>query len=206
MNYSKTNIYKIVCKDSTITETYVGNTVNFNKRKSHHKYNCTNKNSKLSNLKVYTFMRENGGWNNWNMVLIEEYPCESRSQAEQRERYWIETLNATLNCVIPSRTKEEYFEMYKDKLCQSRKQYYEEHREETIQFHRQYYKKNQEELLQKAEQYREENREIINERQRKVREQDTPILCECGSIASKANLARHKRSKKHQQNLEQNAS
>ena len=40
MNYSNTIIYKIVCKDVSIKECYVGQTTNFTKRKCSHKSNC----------------------------------------------------------------------------------------------------------------------------------------------------------------------
>ena len=47
-------VYKIYCKDSSITECYIGSTNNLQNRKYDHKYN-----SKFSNKKVYKFIREN---------------------------------------------------------------------------------------------------------------------------------------------------
>jgi len=49
------------------------------------------------NLKVYQFIRENGGWKNFIMVEIEKFPCKDSYEAAARERYYIETFNATLN-------------------------------------------------------------------------------------------------------------
>jgi len=46
VNYEKSTIYKIVCKDVNIKDCYVGSTTNFNRRKQEHKYNCNNVNSK----------------------------------------------------------------------------------------------------------------------------------------------------------------
>ena len=69
----------------------------------------------MYNIFVYQFIRENGGWDNFDMILIEEYECENRLQAEQRERYWIETLKAELNQIIPSRTRKQYYETNKEK-------------------------------------------------------------------------------------------
>jgi hypothetical protein len=40
IDYSKTIIYRIVCKDVNVTECYIGQTTNFIKRKSQHKENC----------------------------------------------------------------------------------------------------------------------------------------------------------------------
>ena len=42
------------------------------------------------------------------MVLIERKKCENVLEARKHERFLIETMNATLNKSIPSRTKSEY--------------------------------------------------------------------------------------------------
>jgi hypothetical protein len=42
VDYSRTIIYKICCKDPTIEEIYVGHTTNFTKRKYQHKIACNN--------------------------------------------------------------------------------------------------------------------------------------------------------------------
>ncbi len=100
-DYSKTVIYKIVCNDLNITDCYVGHTTEFVKRKSHHKCTCNNENQKTYSLKIYNFIRENGGWINWSMVEIEKYPCADGNEARSRERYWYEQLNSTLNSETP---------------------------------------------------------------------------------------------------------
>ena len=97
MDYSKTIIYKICCKDINITGIYVGHTTNFTKRKNRHKYTCNNPNSKNYNLFVYKFIRNNGGWENFNMIEIEKYNCNDRLEACKRERHWIEELKSILN-------------------------------------------------------------------------------------------------------------
>ena len=37
VNYNKSTIYKLCCKDTEITDEYVGSTTNFSRRKAHHK-------------------------------------------------------------------------------------------------------------------------------------------------------------------------
>jgi hypothetical protein len=101
-------MYKIVSNDLNILDCYVGSTTEFTKRKWCHKSDCTNINSKKYNLKVYKFIRDNGDWQNWSMILIEMYPCTNHLESLHRERYWCENLNATLNSLVPSRTKQEY--------------------------------------------------------------------------------------------------
>ena len=72
IDYSKTHFYKIVCKDTNIKDCYVGHTTDFTRRKSQHKHLCYAENDKGYNIYVYEFIRENGGWDNWNMVEIEK--------------------------------------------------------------------------------------------------------------------------------------
>ena len=114
INYQNTEIYKIVCDDLTVKYCYVGHTTDFTNRKYNHKSRCNNEKSKKHNYKIYTTIRENGGWDNWTMVLIEKYPCENKQQAEQRERFWYEELNADLNMIRPHMTKEDRKEARKE--------------------------------------------------------------------------------------------
>ncbi len=100
-DYSRCIIYKIVCNDLEIKDLYVGSTTEFTKRKYKHKNNCININSIEYNFKVYDFIRNNGGWNNWIMIEIEKFPCNDGNEARARERYWCETLSATLNDRTP---------------------------------------------------------------------------------------------------------
>eukprot|EP01038_Epipyxis_sp_PR26KG_P014805 gene14805-19891_t len=48
-------------------------------------------------LKVYKTIIQNGGWDNWDMIELEKYPCLDANEAHGRERYYIEQLNANLN-------------------------------------------------------------------------------------------------------------
>ena len=121
MDYFKTIIYKICCKDTTINDIYIGHTINFIKRRTQHKLNCYNENNKAYNRKNYQFIRNNGGWDNWSMIQIEEYNCNNKREAEMRERYWIETLNATLNCNNPYGMYTEKIE-YQKKYAQDNKE------------------------------------------------------------------------------------
>ena len=121
MNYDNTIIYKIVCSDLNITDLYVGHTTNFTKRKTAHKTSCNNENSFSYNLKLYQMIRENGGWDNWNMIEIEKYSCNDGNESRARERYWYEQLKANLNVCHPNRSTKE-----------SKRIYYDRNKEETF--------------------------------------------------------------------------
>ena len=105
IDYSKTCIYKLVCRDLEIRECYVGSTTDMNKRKHGHKKACFTDPSRC----VYAFINEHGGWENWDMVLIEAYPCSNSLESHQRERFHIERLNASLHKQVPTREKSEWY-------------------------------------------------------------------------------------------------
>jgi hypothetical protein len=73
-------IYKIVCDDLP-EYIYVGSTKAFRKEKQH-KSKCNNGHTQ----KLYTTIRENGGWDNWRMVMIEECGEISLTQEDKRRR------------------------------------------------------------------------------------------------------------------------
>ena len=103
--YENSVIYKLVHKNDQDNENiYIGSTTNFRGRKYEHRNNCLNEKIKKHNFKIYQFIRENGGWDEWEMIAVENYPCESKRELEIRERFHIETLKAKLNKIIPTRT------------------------------------------------------------------------------------------------------
>lgn len=110
VNYGKGLIYKIVCNDPNVKDMYVGSTTNFNERKRLHRNHCTNENTPKYSRNLYKTIRQNGGFENWSMVLIEKYPCTDKHELEARERHFIEALKPTLNCYIPTRTHEERYD------------------------------------------------------------------------------------------------
>ncbi len=57
IDYSNTIIYKIVCNDINIKDTYVGHTTNFVQRKYAHKQGVNNSKSYNYNSKLYKFIR-----------------------------------------------------------------------------------------------------------------------------------------------------
>ena len=174
MDYSKTNIYKIVCNDLTIKDCYVGHTINMTKRKCQHKTRCHNEKDKKQNYKIYQIIRENGGWDNWNMVLVEKFPCKDKYEACKREREVYEELDAKMNTLSPYRTQEE--------RKQNDKQYYQENKEKF----KQYNKEHKEVIARKKKQYREEHQAEINEKR------NEKVECEyCAKRLSKGNMTRH---------------
>lgn len=101
IDYSNTIIYKITCKDSNITDVYVGHTTNFVQRKHAHKQSCINNKSPNYTCKLYQVIRNNGGWNNWIMEIVNFFNCNDHYEARKKEQEYFEILHATLNSIEP---------------------------------------------------------------------------------------------------------
>jgi len=101
IDYSNTIIYKIFCNDPNVKDIYVGHTTNFVQRKHAHKQNCTNSNSICYDLKVYKIIRNNGGWDNWTMEIVNFFKCKDKYEARKKEQEYFVLLNATLNSIEP---------------------------------------------------------------------------------------------------------
>jgi group I intron endonuclease len=171
-DYSNSVVYAIVCKDCEIKDMYVGSTNNIDKRKICHKSNCYNVNSDHYNRKVYKFIRENGGFDNFKFQILEEVCCENKQELLERERFYVECLEPSLNIEVPSRSKKEY---------------YQDHREEKLEYQKEYYQENQENYKKYYQDHRDKLTEKIN--------------CECGGTYTRPHKAKHFKTKKHQDYL-----
>jgi hypothetical protein len=125
--YKNGKIYKIVCNVSG--KIYIGSTCkkSLSRRLSYHRIDyklyLKQKQHFISSYEVL----EN---NNYSIILLEEYPCETKEQLLARERYYIEN-NECVNKVIPTRNKNE-----------RSKEYYQENKEKISKQHKDYYDKN----------------------------------------------------------------
>ena len=191
VDYSKTIIYKLCCKDTSVKDIYVGATTDMKSRRAVHKSDCNNPNNKGYNKKVYKFIREQGGFSNWDMIMVEKYACKDKLESGKRERYWMEELGATLNKQVPNRTQTEY---HKD------------NKEYRNEYSRQYKKDNKGKIKERKKQYHQENKEKRNEYSRKYHKNNKEKIlelrkikytCVCGSTISQDHKARHKRTQKH---------
>ena len=85
IDYSKTIIYKLSCKDSTVSYTYIGNTLCIAKMRYNHKRQTENGNMG----ELYVKLRENGGIDNWDIEILEHfYECRTKSDANKRILEW----------------------------------------------------------------------------------------------------------------------
>ena len=182
-------IYKLHSKDNTITEYYIGSTINLNNRIISHKTCCHNVNSNSYNKKVYKFIRENGNWNNWTFEILDEVDIETKQELQQNyEKEYILNLKPKLNVVGMGRTKKQWNEDNKEKIDIQKKQW----NEKNIDKIKQYYLDNKERIALRHKQYRLDNKEQLALRDKKKNE------CECGGKYTRTNKLQHNKSKKHQ--------
>lgn len=166
-DFQKSVIYRIACRDLEIKDCYVGSTTNLSQRKKSHKSEC-----KLSHVRVYTFIREHGGWDNWEVVLVEAYPCANIDELLARERHHVERLGATLNSRVPSRTLKEWGQQNREVVLKHKATYREGHRDEIKASTKERYVANQEHNKEK-------------------------ITCECGRMVARYAKGVHSKSTIH---------
>jgi hypothetical protein len=173
-------IYKISCDD--LPEfVYVGSTKAFRQRKRQHKSNCNNDNSEKHNIKLYQTIRENGGWENWRMVLIEECGEISFTQAKIKEEEHRVKLNANLNSQRCHQTEEEKKKQKKEWF----EEWYQNNKEHRKEWSKEWWKNNKEKINKK-------NEELYTEK----------INCKCGGIYTYKHKARHFKTNKHLEYIE----
>ena len=167
---------------------YIGSSCNFTRRKNKHKSVCNKENNKHYNLKLYQHIRENGGWNSWCMTKIIDYPCNSKSELNTMERFYIDDYKAKLNSNIPMRTYKEWRDDNKEIIAQKSKIYHKDNKEKIVELKKQWRNDNKEKIVEQKKQWYNENRDKILE---KIKEK---VICDnCGCEIIKRHLVRHKR-------------
>ena len=189
--YKNASIYKLCCKDPTITDIYVGSTCAFRNRKYGHKGDCNNESSPQHNYPVYKFIRANGGWNNWEMIELLKYPCNTKRELELKEREYLEMLGGTLNKHIPTRTNKEWRIDRKEHVSNWQRINHQKNKESINKRHRINHQKNKESINKRHRLNYEANKEKLCEK----------FNCECGGKFTKCNKAHHFKTPKHQKYL-----
>ena len=202
VDYSKIVIYRIFSDSHEFV--YVGSTCNFRARKGQHKSRCNNPNSPKYDFKLYSTIRENGGFENWKMLQIEEYACENKRQAEKREQYWIDFYKPQLNTykAFGCETKQEYNKQYYTEHAVEIKQYHIEHAEKIKEYQKQYHIEHKEQkkqyYIEHAEEIKEQQKQYLIEHAEEIKKQQSEsIQCVCGSVCRKDRMSKHNRTLKH---------
>ena len=187
INHANTQIYRFVCNDVNITNTYVGSTTNWSHRKTSHKKCCIDPSNRVHHLKVYQVIRANGGWDNWTMILVEDYPCNGKREAEQREQYWKEHYNDNMGMNKAFITEEQHAEQHaqyrathkdqiadyrvthRDQIAEQQAQYRATHRDQIAEQYAQYRATHRDQILEQTAQYRATHKDQILEQHAQYR-------------------------------------
>ena len=179
VDYSKGVIYKIKRYDDENDEMIlVGSTCDIIRRASEYKRKSNNPNSRDYNIPSHQFIRDNGGWSNFVMEKLEDYPCNDDKELKQREEEWRVKLDAKLN------TNKAFQHLTNAEIKKI------------------YYQNNIEKESQRKKKYRQNNPEKIKERYENNKEEiqakrSIKINCDnCNALVSKSHIARHKKSLK----------
>ena len=137
----------------------------------------------------------------YDIILIEDYPCNSKDQLFARERYYtntIECVNIRKNQgrMLELGKKEYHKDYYKentDKIKLRSKEYREKNIDEIKDYMKEYREKNAEKIQIKRKEYCDKNNEKRNEK----------FTCPCGGKYCYSSRSTHMKTKKHQKYLEE---
>ena len=196
-NYEKNKVYKIYSHLGD--KIYVGSTTKdlLSQRMATHRscYKCWKSGKKGFNFVRAYILFDEYGIDNCIIELIEAKPCINIHDAGKLEGTYIRDMICT-NKNIAGRTNKEYREENKVRLSDLNKEYY---------------IKNKEYIINKVRQYSIDNKDLISERGKvyrtkhevKIKEfKGEPKICDCGLFYTHAHKARHLKTLKHKQSLE----
>jgi len=101
-------IYIIKHKNDDTKKVYIGSTINLKHRINEHKSTCNNEKSKNYNYKLYQYLRENGGFYMFEIIILECYVCNFNHELHDREDDYIKMYDNNLNSKRAYLTRQEY--------------------------------------------------------------------------------------------------
>ena len=204
-DYSQGKIYKVEC--NITNEVYYGSTVlSLSRRMRRHR------NGKKCCTAINIINR-----GNYNVKVIEEYPCNSKQELEARERWYIEN-NVCINKCIPGRTEKEWREANKEHCKKVSKDWYENNKEHKTQQNKEWLEKNKDKMKEYRKEWREANKTRIHAKYKERYEANKELIrqqnkeryeankdkreekfnCGCGGKYTRSNIAVHCKTKNHQ--------
>jgi hypothetical protein len=174
---------------------YIGSTINIDERWGNHKNHYNNPNSKEYNQKNYQYIRENGGIDEWELIVIDEIEIALKKCVERDkcEEYYIKKYDAVnkLNCKYVCRTRKEYNDENKEKITEYQNIYRDKNREKLLEDKKVYHINNREKILEYKKLYHKKNRDVLIEKMKE------PVVCNlCGTFSTKTHLKRHQQTQK----------
>ena len=181
-DFSQSVIYHIRTLE-TKEVIYVGSTTNYEVRKRSHKNVSKNINDKHYNTPLYCYIRNNGGFDYFEVVPVSFMKLETKIQLLIEEQKEIDKFSFLLNKYVslPS------IQHLKELKRKDNKKYMENHREKISELKKKYYEEHKDEITKKVKLWRGNNKDKIYEK----------FQCpKCKCLTSKNHLKRHQKSDK----------
>jgi hypothetical protein len=188
------SFYIIKCKNKNIIDTYIGHTNNIENRFRQHLERCDNLSNPKHLFKIYSIIRDTGGFDNWDIEVLFTHICDF-TNARIIEQELIDQYHTTLNTYraytddetrrlrhlettkMWRQSNKEYRAEYernqyntnedwKKRKINSSKKYYNNNKESCKIYKDNRYNANKVKILMECEIYRNENRDEINRRAR----------------------------------------
>lgn len=197
--YENGKIYKIV--DNTNNNIYIGSTCEPTLARRLAGHRCIyNKYLKTGCNFISSFdILKN---NDYNIILLESYPCKNRDELLARERYYIDNnncINKNRPIITEDEKKElikEYNETNKDKIKEYYKQYRESNKYKELK--KEYYNKNIEEFKKYYEDNKDKNKnQYLLYRELNKDKIKNKFVCECGGKYTYNGKSTHLKTLKH---------
>lgn len=216
-DYNNTKIYKLY-SPSNVELIYYGHTTKSLKQRllghlRQYRFWMNNK-DKVRQILTFSIFEK---CDDYIIELIEDYPCNTRSEALMREAHYIEN-NKCINVGLPYKDpmiqkieKKEYDKEYCIINADKIKQYKDDNRDKQSEYFKQRYANNKDIILEKQKERYEKNKEVILEKQKKYREdnkgtinqkQKERMVCECGKDIHKHHKSRHIKTLEHIQKMQ----
>jgi hypothetical protein len=214
VDYSQSKIYYIICNTTGLK--YIGSTTKkyLSQRLQGHlaDYRCFTSGKHEKQITSYKVLEHN----NYEIVLIENFPCATKDELHAKERFHIQSTEC-VNKKIPTQTRKEYIDANRELVNQRVRTYQLKNKDLIKQKQKREYDANREQYLLKAKMYREANKERIAENTKIYQQQNKTRIaeikkkhyesikarqhekwdCDCGSCVSVANRNEHFKTKKH---------
>ena len=199
VDYQNSKIYKLIPKAYNENDEiliYYGSTTQFylSSRLAQHiqkfKNYLENNNKKIYMTSFSIF--EKYSIDNVIILLVENYPCNSKAELEARERFYIDS-NICVNKKIPTRTQKEYYNDNKEIIIEKVKNYYNhnkdviseknklkyvDNKEKILENHKLFYNNNKDRIKERIKNYYENNKEIISNKSKMFREENKDLIKE----------------------------
>jgi len=182
--HSRGKIYKIVCGETG--EVYYGSTCEptvARRLTTHVQHYRLWKKGKNDFVTSYPIIDRN----NYNIYLVENFPCDTRDQLKAREG-WYQLNNACVNKHVAGQTIKQWYKVNKTQLAEKHAIYYTENKTQLAEKKAIYYTENKTQKLEYQSQYNVKNKIHLTEKN----------TCACGGKHTTGHKSKHSKTKLHQ--------